>query len=330
MSAKTTAAVWELPLDPIDKIVLLAMADHADPHGGNIYPKVATLAKMTGLGVRALQKRIQGLEARGYLVRERCGGGRKPNIWRIVLEPPSAQSAPPPAPPAADAAQRAAVHQAAPERCTGIHRRGEPRCTAEVNHGAPLPNKDPHMIQESYIQGTGPGTVHELPPVSPEGGNGAQQVAAPAEAARKGRARKAQPTDALSDLIAREALGLEKGDRFTSVTAREVAKALLGESASAAQVAALVERVAAAYAWWRQARPNLSAPLKAPAIIGMLRSYEAQVQGGKAQTALATAPRHETADGQVLIFWRRHVEGALWREEWMPLAEAQRHGYRGV
>ena len=61
------------------KVVLLAMADHADPKGGSIYPSVATLGEETGYAGRSVQLALSELR-QAEVIREvanhRGGRGR--------------------------------------------------------------------------------------------------------------------------------------------------------------------------------------------------------------------------------------------------------------
>ena len=60
--------VWELDLPHNKLIVLLAMADHADHHGGNVYPSVGLIAWKTGYSENQTRRIIQRLERDGILV----------------------------------------------------------------------------------------------------------------------------------------------------------------------------------------------------------------------------------------------------------------------
>lgn len=67
MSAKISGKVWELKLDPIDKLVLLALADHADHEGNNVRPGNALLCAKTGLSERTIGVKIAKLTSMGLL-----------------------------------------------------------------------------------------------------------------------------------------------------------------------------------------------------------------------------------------------------------------------
>lgn len=66
MSIKITAAVWLLTLPMSEKMVLLALADHAKDDGF-CWPGIVKLAKKCCLSERQLQRNIKSLERRGLL-----------------------------------------------------------------------------------------------------------------------------------------------------------------------------------------------------------------------------------------------------------------------
>lgn len=68
MSAKASGRVWDLDLPHNKRLVLLAMADHADHEGRNIYPSTDLIAWKTGYSSRQIQRVIDTLIADGILV----------------------------------------------------------------------------------------------------------------------------------------------------------------------------------------------------------------------------------------------------------------------
>lgn len=76
MSVRAMARVWGLDLDKPEKFLLLAMADHADDDGGDIFPSVGRLAWKTGDSSRNVRRLLRRLEQRGVLIVEAPGGGR--------------------------------------------------------------------------------------------------------------------------------------------------------------------------------------------------------------------------------------------------------------
>ena len=72
-----------------DRLLLLAIADHAGDDGGDAWPSVPTLARKTGVSERSVQRGISRLEAGGLLVVERGQGRRGTNLYRVVMAPPA-------------------------------------------------------------------------------------------------------------------------------------------------------------------------------------------------------------------------------------------------
>jgi hypothetical protein len=90
MSVRVMAAIWELPLPPTEKLVLLVIADHADDNGENAYPGVARIAKRASITERHTRRILQELVREGWLSIDRqMGGGvdlrsdRRPNRYRL-------------------------------------------------------------------------------------------------------------------------------------------------------------------------------------------------------------------------------------------------------
>jgi hypothetical protein len=75
VSSKISGKVWELDLDPVDKLVLLALADHADHEGNNVRPGNDLLCAKTGLSERTVGKKIEKFIEKGILVPVRLKTG---------------------------------------------------------------------------------------------------------------------------------------------------------------------------------------------------------------------------------------------------------------
>ncbi len=99
MSVDVWREVWKLPLQRTDRLVLLAIADGTNKFG-NCWLGVASLAKMTSLSDRSIQRCVARLQKAGYLqVIPRSGHS---NLYRVMtpdrLSPtPDRLSPPPPA-----------------------------------------------------------------------------------------------------------------------------------------------------------------------------------------------------------------------------------------
>jgi len=87
MSGKATGRVWELQLSPAERMVLLALADHADHLGANIYPSIELIAWKTGYSGRQVSRVIAQLVTDGLLLTVRPGGGRgRSTMYRFDLD----------------------------------------------------------------------------------------------------------------------------------------------------------------------------------------------------------------------------------------------------
>lgn len=83
MSIKIMSAVFEGDLPPVKRLVMLALADHADDEG-LCYPSINRLCKRTGLSERAVQKHVKELEVLGYLSRGMNEGKRGVNTYLLT------------------------------------------------------------------------------------------------------------------------------------------------------------------------------------------------------------------------------------------------------
>ncbi len=68
MSAKIMGAVWDLDLPANEQIVLLALADHADHAGNNVFPSNGLVAWKCGISSRSVTRIKKQLCDRGILV----------------------------------------------------------------------------------------------------------------------------------------------------------------------------------------------------------------------------------------------------------------------
>lgn len=87
MAFEIVDAVFDLPLaDPHAKLVLLALARHADRQG-RCYPSAKRLAELTGITDRTIYKKLNVLEGLGLIQRKRrMKDGRKTsNGYNLIL-----------------------------------------------------------------------------------------------------------------------------------------------------------------------------------------------------------------------------------------------------
>lgn len=123
------AMVWVLNYAEVtgtDKVVLLGIANHADAHGENAWPSVATLARYAGVSERAVQYSLCRLADAGLIVVEKQAGGthrtapdRRPNLYSVLMD---------------------GVKPIAPRGVKPASQRGEADCTPGVKPVAPEPS----------------------------------------------------------------------------------------------------------------------------------------------------------------------------------------------
>ena len=126
MSVAATTAVWEhSESSGVARLVLLAIADHADPVGV-AWPSVARLAAMCRVSDRAVQNNVKHLEMLGELKREISKGRRGCNLYQINL-PMNGNSK-------KNGVQIPPNHASPPKDI-----RGEGNDASPPNHGSPTP-----------------------------------------------------------------------------------------------------------------------------------------------------------------------------------------------
>lgn len=85
MSVQAMGRVWELDLPHAERLVLLALADHADHVGDNIYPSIGLIAWKTGYSSRQVQRVIKSLIAMEILCVVEQPEGRS-TVYRMDLK----------------------------------------------------------------------------------------------------------------------------------------------------------------------------------------------------------------------------------------------------
>ena len=87
MSVKIMSAVFENEeLGPTERLIMLALADHADDEG-RCYPSIARLCRRTGLKERAIQNNVKTLSQKGYLTVDYGGGRNNANLYIVRANP---------------------------------------------------------------------------------------------------------------------------------------------------------------------------------------------------------------------------------------------------
>ena len=79
-------AVFKLDLPPSEKIVALALADHAHDDGTQARPGLASLSKKCSLSKRQLQRIIKSLLKRGVIVLERPSTPTLPAWYTFTID----------------------------------------------------------------------------------------------------------------------------------------------------------------------------------------------------------------------------------------------------
>lgn len=87
MSVKALTWAFDQPISATDKVVLLALADHANDLG-ECWPSVSLLMQRACVGERTVQRALQSLEESGFIVRERRrreNGSDTSNLYRLMF-----------------------------------------------------------------------------------------------------------------------------------------------------------------------------------------------------------------------------------------------------
>lgn len=98
MSVRALNWAFELDLPPTRKVIMLALADHAN-HDDRCWPSISRLARISRVDVRTVQRALRAFEAAG-LVQARADkrnsdGGQTSNVYTLMI-PPDKMSPPPP------------------------------------------------------------------------------------------------------------------------------------------------------------------------------------------------------------------------------------------
>lgn len=85
MSYPLISACWMADCEPSEKLVLLCLAFHARPGGGNAYPSVRRMASLTGLASSTVQNCLAQLIGRGYVSITRRGHQSAANVYALSI-----------------------------------------------------------------------------------------------------------------------------------------------------------------------------------------------------------------------------------------------------
>jgi Helix-turn-helix domain len=86
VSASLMGSVYGIELSHPQQAILLAMADHAQDDGTDVFPSIARLAWKTGYDDRQVKRIIKDLRAEGVLVEVAPPAQHRPTEYRIDLE----------------------------------------------------------------------------------------------------------------------------------------------------------------------------------------------------------------------------------------------------
>jgi predicted ArsR family transcriptional regulator len=91
VSVKASHWAWQQALQPTHKVVLLALADHADD-AGECWPSIGLLSRKVNVTARTVQRVVRDLQAAGLVgiePQKRPGGrGATTNRYRLTIDPP--------------------------------------------------------------------------------------------------------------------------------------------------------------------------------------------------------------------------------------------------
>lgn len=145
MSIRLMAAVWELHLTPVEKLVFLAIADCANDEG-LAWPSIATIRRKSNVSERTVQRSIRSLEAAGHLSRKEVAGkGCKYIINPRHTGTPATQA------PAPQSAQTPATVAPKPSRTINVEL-AKANPTTRGQKSVPIPDWMPTGQWEAYLE----------------------------------------------------------------------------------------------------------------------------------------------------------------------------------
>ena len=81
MSIRAIGAAWRVECQPLHKLLLIALADHANDETFDCWPSLTHLVKKTGMGRSTIARALNTLEATGFITREQ----REKKSTRYIL-----------------------------------------------------------------------------------------------------------------------------------------------------------------------------------------------------------------------------------------------------
>jgi len=131
MSIKAMTWAFDQLMSGNDKVILLALADHADENG-ICWPSINRIAERSCVSRRTVINILAKLETSGFLTKD-VGGGRKSNRYAINMR----------------GAEVAPVQTAAPQQCNGLH----PSSAIAVAPEPSITTKEPKHMSLFEVQG---------------------------------------------------------------------------------------------------------------------------------------------------------------------------------
>src|SRR5260370_5624265 len=83
MSIELMTLVWKIPMRPYEKLILLALADYANPNGDHVFPSVQSMADKTTCSVRKIQTTMRRLQTQGLLELVAEASQHSPRRYRL-------------------------------------------------------------------------------------------------------------------------------------------------------------------------------------------------------------------------------------------------------
>ena len=87
MSVRLMGEVWGLDVNHARLLILLALADHADDRGRNIYPSLSLVAWKTGYSKRRVRAIVSELREQGILIQVTPSRWHRATHYRLNLDP---------------------------------------------------------------------------------------------------------------------------------------------------------------------------------------------------------------------------------------------------
>jgi hypothetical protein len=139
-------AVFQLDIPATQKLVLLAMADHAHDDGTRCYPSIGRLARRTSLSIRGVQTTMRRLEKAGFIVPQgkSKGGSGVTTEYNLTLQQSGTRAL---------AAGSESTRKTAENPAPGAPISGGEALHREDNNPAPQCSQTPHVTAEVSAAG---------------------------------------------------------------------------------------------------------------------------------------------------------------------------------